>query len=352
MKKLFLVLLSLFVIMPNVYAVGINDLATFDNEVSLDKRIEGTSFTLGNNVNIKSEINGISFVAGNNVNDSSKSDYSFIAGNYINLNNITTKDLFVAGNSISINSSNIERDVYVAGSSVKISGQIGRNASIAAESVVIEGDVSGNIAIEADEITIKDGVKLGTLKYNDDADIKIKDKSLIGKIKTYKNVDNSDEKENVLTTLYDTFTLYLNILLVGFILLFLFGKFFKNINKEELTVGNVFKKIGIGLLVLICFPIVGIILMISSFGIALSLITTAIYIICIYLSSIFTGYYFSKKILDKKIKNDYLTLAIGLTAIYILRLIPVVNSLVVIFSLLYGMGLSISIITKTIKKNK
>lgn len=352
-KFLLVVVLMSFMFIPNVNAVTIDDLVTVDSDnINAVKEVDGTGFTFGNNVELKNKINGISFVLGNMITDSSTADYSFIAGNNVKLDNISAKDIFVAGNIITITSDSIERDIYIAGNDITINGDIGRNVYVTGSNITIDATIGGNLTTLGDNIKIKDNTIVGELfKYNDDADIDISEKATINDTKTYEG--NGDENTNTLVdTLMSRVQLYINILLISFILLFLFNGFFNETLKNDMNASNIVKNLAIGFAVLIFVPIVLLLLLISYMGVSISLITSMLYIAIIYLSSIFTVYYFTKKLLDEKIENDYLKLTIGFLFMYLVRFIPVVGGLITAFSLFFGIGLSITTSIKLIKENR
>ena len=353
-KFLLVVVFSVFMFMPNVNAVTIDDLVTADsNNISSVKEIDGTSFTFGNSIELKNKINGISFVAGNTIKNSSSSDYAFIAGNNINLDNISAKDIFVAGNVITVNSDSIERDVYIAGSDITVNGEIGRNLYVTGDNITINATIGGNLTLAGSDIKIGDNTSVSELfKYNDDAKIDISKSANINKVDAYESDDVDEDDDSLVSTLFSRIKLYVNILLLSIILLYLFKGFFKATLKEDINASSIIKNLAIGFATLIFVPIILLLLLISYMGVSISLISLMLYIAIIYLSSIFTVYYFTKKLLDKKIENDYLKLTIGLLFMYLVRFIPFVGGIITAFSLFFGIGLAVITSIRIIKERK
>ncbi len=336
-------LFALILFVPTTYAISIDDLAEADETLTVEKNITGTSFKAGNTVNISSKIDGISFVAGNTINDSSESDYAFIAGNIINFDDFVTKDLFLAGSEITIKQSSIKRDAYIAAGTINFNGTLGRNLYAAGDEVIIDGTINGDVSISASTIKItKDAKVRGTLKYNDDAKFDNEATYSI-KTKTYKSKDKKVvATASVTTMIFDILGSFANILVFGLLLLFVFKKLFDKVDSTELTASNVFKNIGIGLLILFTLPIVTIFLLISSVGVSTAFILIALFIIALYSSTAFTAYYFGKKVLNSKIDNDYLILTISLLVLVILNALPFIGSITTIASLLFGTGIFIT----------
>ena len=167
-KKLFILLIiSSFLILPNVYAEDSNYLNISNNTV---KTVNHSMFTAGDDVSTNNMVKGIDFTAGNNLNINGSSEYGMFAGNSINFKGMVTRDLFVAGNQIVIDSSaNIARDLYVAGNTITISADIKGNIFLAASEVIIDSkEISGDVTLNSGKLTISDNTKInGTLKYND-----------------------------------------------------------------------------------------------------------------------------------------------------------------------------------------
>ena len=345
MKKinLFLVgIIALFFMLPNTSAISVDSLFKADNIIKYSKEVDGSFFTAGNSITLKSKINGISFVAGNTLNVSTESDYSFIAGNEIDLKDIKVNDLFVAGNNILIDSEEIKRDVYAAGNNITINGVVGRNLSVGGETVTIDGTINGDALIDAENIVITgDSIIEGKLSYNKDAKVKISKSAKISKTEVRKalNVKPTFKQKLVSNLLSCT-----RILLLGLLLIMLFKKFFDKVASDS----SIASSLGYGFLALVLIPIISVILCITSIGLSIGLILFVLYIIMIYLSTIFTGYYSAKRLLSSKINNDYILLFLGVVLIYVLRFVPYIGGLVAFLSLLFGMGITLKTVINLI----
>ena len=132
----------------------------------------------------------------------------------------------------------------------------------------------------------------------------------------------------------------------------LFKKRFEKLEKEEFSIKNIAAKTGLGFLVLITVPIAVVIALCSLVGMPLALIVLALYIILIYISIIPSGYYIAYKLLNKKIKNEYLLLSIGVLGIKVLEFIPIIGGFIVLISLCFGMWSALGITKKKTIKEK
>ena len=341
-----LVLISLLFIGP-VKAEEGNFFA--DDNVSVEEAKDGTVFAAGNIVKSSSIIDGIGFFAGNNVTIKSTQDYLFAAGNNVTLEELNTKDAFVAGNTIEINKS-IIRDLYAAASQIIVNSDIERNAFLAGNEVTISGKIQGNVTISAEKITIKDdAIIAGTLKYPEEAEIKISDKATIGEKETYKGEIEIEEKETIWTKIISTLRSFVSMFLIAVILLAVNKKLFTSIKSIKKD-GKLALHLVYGFAFLVLVPIAAIIVMITIFGFPLSIISLLLYGILLYLSIIPTAYLFGEWILGKSIKSDYLIMLISLLVLYVVKLIPYLGGLVSFASLLFGLGTYSVVTIKTIKK--
>ena len=355
MKKIFKILMVIALVLlinPVIGHAEVNkDLFKADYDITVNEEMDGSSFIAGNSVAINNKINGILFGAGNTVNVNGESEYAFVAGNIINLNGSSFKDGFVAGQMIEINDANVLRDLYVAGQNIKITGSVGRNLFVAGSDVVIDGVINGDVYVDATNLTINsDAVIKGKLKYNEDTKEIISKDASIGYTETYKNKTNTevDAKASlgsiILNKVINTLLNLLNILVVGLLMVLLIPNLFKKL--KELEANKLLPSFAWGLLILIVLPIIALILMITYIGVATSIISIVLYFVLMYISTILSTYYVTSLLLKDKVKNPYLVLLIGLSCLYIIKLIPFIGGLTTFAMICLGMGL----ITNLIKR--
>lgn len=323
-----------------------------DNTITVNDNMEGSGFVAGNTVNINNEVDGILFGAGNFVNIASKSDHLFAAGNSVSINGATFNDGFVAGQIIEVKDVNASRDLYIAGQNIKVTGTVGRNLFVAGSDVVIDGVINGNVYIDANNITINSYAKInGNLKYNDDAEMTVSKDAIIGSKTSYKNSSKSysiSGKEAFLSTfvskLLSTLVGLFNILVVAFLMALLIPCLFNKL--KEITPNRLLPSFAWGLLILVSVPIVALIMMITYIGVSAGFVALAIYGILVYISSIISAYTITSMILKDKVKNTYLVLLIGLSCLYLIKLIPFIGGLVSFAVLCLGLGLLTNLIKR------
>ena len=342
MKKIFLVLLLLIPISVNALNINVN------GEVKENQEIQGSSILLGNYVENTNKVSGLDMTLGNTIKYEGESEYLLSAGNNIEINGTVKNDGFVFGNVVNFNENSIiERDLLVLASNVTISGTIKKDVTIYASTVTINGNIE-NVNIKANEIIIENA-NINNLSYNEDAVIEVKDSQV--------NTTNLTEKLQSEVTIQDqimNFIYNLGGILVIFLALYLLApKLFKKIesNNANITVLNVFSMFGFGTLSLILIPVIFILLLTITFCIPLAILLLILYVLAIWLSSIFTGYLLGYVIWTKLMKKENNPLLIGLIGIVVLNLlgiIPYIGILVTVISVMIGMG----VILQQFKRNE
>ena len=342
--KYLLVLLLVFTFSINCVNAKshIKELFKIGDNIKIEEELDGTAFIAGEKVELNNKINGIGFIASNELNINFEQDYIFSAGTTINIKNNIEKDAFILGEKIFIDENvKLGRDAYVFADTLTIKGNIDRNIYVYGTTVNIEGNINGNIVVSALELNIdKDAKVLGTLKYNEDANIKGLREDITSK--TYKISTNNLTFKEYITNFISS---YIHITLLAIVLVFICEKLFKkslSITKE-LTAKKVATLCGKGFLVLIGVPIIAMMLLFSGAFVSVGVVGAILYGILIYISNIFTAYFLAT-ILDKKIfkknMNSYLLMIIGLFIIYVLGMIPLIGGLISFISMLLGIGIA------------
>lgn len=316
-----------------------------DDEVNLNADVKGSSALAGEKVNLKSDIDGIAFGASSETDFSGIAEYGVFAGMTVNINGTINNDAFIAGNTVNIQKKgDIKRDVIIAGNDVKINGNIDRNLTVYGNNVEINGSVTGHVKLVVSSVKVSDEAELGSISYPEDAKVSISDKASVGEVTKTEAINTST------TTISDV--IVSNVFsLVGLLVVFavltlvcpsVFSKIQDKYSKFDFDKG--IEVVTKGLLSLILVPMIIMLCISFSFGIPLAFILIALYVIAIYLSTIFASYLLGYKIWQKFGKRDINILVIGLLGlliVMILKMIPGVNVIVNVITLLIGLGLII-----------
>ena len=352
--KIFSVIFVTFLFINNVGAISLVDAK--DN-LTQEGEYNSTRFVAGNTVNNKATIDGLSFVAGNNVFGLGNLTYGFYAGNIVNINDRVAKDLFVAGNYVTIGSEAVlERDLFIAGNTVTVNADIGRDLRVGADTVILKSiTINGDAYIDASKIELDEKTVItGTLSYPEDAEIINIDKASIGNIETKAssdvNLDIATERLESTLFIYGILAAIVTLLIV----LSLLPGLREKIEKIKFDGNDYIKTSLFGLLLIIVVPIVCIITVLTILLTPISLITLAIYAMCLYLGPLFVADYVGNLINTKlfKFKKSYLFLSVflGVLIIKLLGIIPIIGGLIKFLVLIYGLGLIYKFVKTNVKK--
>lgn len=337
MKKLIFLIVCLLTIPMIIKADGLNFIA--DEDVDDTKEVVGSSIIFGNNVTSNNVVEGIDMLFGNNVNFNGESDYSFILGNNVNIKGNINNDGFIFGNVIVFDENvTIDRDLVIFGSDITIKGKINRDVTIYGMNVKIDGDIAGNVNLKATEVTI-DGKIGGILSYNEDAIIAIN-----GEVNETKTTEKLVSEVTFQDKLWNFIINYGGKLVLFLAFALFVPQLFKRINKknENITVLNGFSLFGFGTLSIILIPVVFLMLLTLAFCMPLAILILILYILAIWLSSIFSSYLLGFLIWKNFIKTDenvYLMGLIGVSIISILSIIPYIGTLIGVIVVMIGMGI-------------
>lgn len=353
-RKLFglLMLLSFLIVMP-VEAKEINSFhATSGDNVKVNDTINGDSAIAGSIIDMLGNIDGIGFMAGQTINLDGNLEYGFLAGQDININGNVSKNIYAAGSTINFSKdANVGRDIFIAGQAVNLDGTLDRNVNISAEKVVINKGtiINGNISINTQNLIIqKDVVIKGKLEYNKDAENKINKDVSIGKIvkKDIQEAPKVDTKAMLISIL--------NMVVVFLVITIIIPNTFNKVENFYKKNNNYLKSIGIGLLILICTPIISLILLISNIGMYLGVILALLYVIALFLSCIFAGFILGKLLFVNLMKlsiNNYLAGIMGIVLLKLLMLIPIVGTILGLIAITIGLTTIWNIIQKEENKS-
>lgn len=336
MKKLIFLIVCLLIIPMIIRADGLNFIA--DEDVDDTKEVVGSSVIFGNNVTSNNIVEGIDMLFGNNVNFNGESDYSLIFGNNISVKGNIKNDGFIFGNVIVFDENvTINRDLIIFGSDITIKGKINRDVTIYGMNVKIDAEIAGNVNLKATEVTV-DGKIGGTLSYNEDAVIAIN-----GEVNETKTTEKLVSEVTFQDKIWSFIANYGGKLVLFLAFALFVPQLFKRIDKknENITILNGFSLFGFGTLSIILIPVIFLMLLTLVFCMPLAILLLILYILAIWLSSIFTSYLVGNliwKYFVKKDENVYLTGLIGISVISILSVVPYLGTLISVISIMIGMG--------------
>jgi cytoskeletal protein CcmA (bactofilin family) len=356
-KSLFKILIVFFIFLIFSSITSASEFISGDKlEITKDELINDDIYFAGSSVIVDGTING---------------DLVAAAGE-IRVTGTINGGIIAAGGSIIVNG-NVSGDIRAAGGEVRIGGDVGdnvlafagqfvlekdariaRDLTLGAGNAVIDGAVNGNINGGASELEMR-GVTKGNVTLGIDNNIKIFSGATIGGNLEYTAPHQGEisgivsgkttyketpvKKEDLTSKMEGEILGYFWLLVIGIVSLMLAPGLTQK-NSDSVPVKPL-KNLLWGLMFLIITPIVVILLLITVIGIPLSLIVLVIYIIFLYISRIYVGFWVGQYVLKKLHKETrfkVLTMALGLLIVFIGINLPIIGIFIHLVILLIGLG--------------
>ena len=319
--------------------------------LSKDSPIRGDLYTAAGNITISSPINGDLLAAGGNVVVNARvSGDAAIVGGSIDILGVIGDDLRFAGGDIKIDqpingdligfggSLYLSPDVSVVGDAVfvgglaQIEGRVNGDLQFIGEEVIISGIVQGNIDLEAEKITITDGtIVTGDLTYTSSKEADVSEGADIRGEIVFNERDGGVAPGEALSpgALFAVLSLAkLVVLLVSALILVLFVKALTQriVRKGTESFGP---ELLWGIVSFIVIPVVSFVLLITFFGSVLGVIAGLFYIGALVVANIFAGLLFGallEKVITKRTPSvGWQWSVLGIVALHLIGLIPVVG---------------------------
>lgn len=353
--RLILILFAFFLLLPSVtsgsdFRAGqqliiakdqvINDDLYFaGNSIIVDGIINGDLIAAGADIKVSGTINGgLIAAAGTVIINGNVTNDIRVAGGTVEIGgNVGDNALVFAGNLISGKDASIGRDLTIGAGNAVIDGTVKGNINGGGGNVELTGTTKGNVTLKLDDdFKLSPGARIdGNLEYTSPKQAEISG-IVTGKTTYMEKPVKEKETESRIT---DEILGYLWLLLVGILFFVLAPQVSQKIS-DNISV-NPLKNLLWGILFLIVTPILAIILLITVIGIPLSLILVAVYIVEIYISRIFVGYWIGQYILKKLNRETgykVLVLALGLLAVFIGINLPILGTFIHFVIIILGLG--------------
>jgi cytoskeletal protein CcmA (bactofilin family) len=358
MKKfLAMSLLSIFAFLTfNVGSVSAKVMSSENGNITISKGdvIDDDLFIGAQTVNVDGVVNGDVFIGAQTVKITGTVNGNLhIGANTVDLGGVVKGNVYAGGQTILIKGAKVGGSVLVAGSTVDVDKDttVGGSILTGAGSLLISAQVKRSIYAAAGSINIGKDAKVGKdFYYASDPNqavvsdgAKIVGNTYISKVERSKEFDSEASKKKFDAFMYDFKIVskamsLLGALIVGFLYFKFFGKHFEE--SSNIVSGTLWKSLGVGFLVMVGFIPALFILIITVVGIPVAGLTFLMFILYSYLAKIVVGMALGAYLVKRfSWKMPYfLSFAVGLLTIYILKMVPVVGGFVTIFVYLTGLG--------------
>ena len=325
-----------------------DDLYAFGGNVAINGTVNGDLVAAGNNISIDGTVTGDVIAAGQNVVIRGQVGGTVrAAGSSIVLDGKVTNDLVAGGNEVTILSNGrVGRDAIVAATNLTISGQLGRDLQAGGTNVKIDGGIGGNVLATVDRLQLTDRASIGgNLKYTSKNEAQIANAASVKGSTERRAPDNGQAPLVTGTTalVLDWLKGLIGLLILGILVVFFFPGFSRRAG--EALVHSPWLTLAIGALDLIGLPILAIVFFLVGALIGgwwIGFVVLALFVVVLALSIPIAAVGVGGALLRiaRRPVPVWLALFIGLVALLLVALIPILGGLVIFCALLFGMGAS------------
>ena len=313
-----------------------------ENNIVLDKHIDGNAFLIGDSVTVNGDINGDLYVLANTIKiNGNIYGNVFAASQSVEFSSIVYLDVYAFGLKVTLNDmAQIGRDVNIYAQDLSINSLIGRNAHISSEKVNIgnSSKIYGDFNYtSSNEISVPEGIVAGEVKFEESKEYEVQKPSISQLIGNY--------SFNLITTIVCAAIIWLLILWIS-------PKFFEK--SANILENKLWPSIGLGFGALFLTPIVTLILFITIIGMLVSLGLISLYTLGLILANtvlaIAIAGFAVKKFNLKSFHKNFWYVLCAVAALWVLRQLPFVGGWVSFLGIVIGMGiLVVSIFSKDTK---
>lgn len=313
--------------------------------VRVDGTVDGNVFIAGNDISIDGTVNGDVYAAGQNITVKGKvAGTVHAAGARVDITGQVGNMLLAAGSSVAVSKeAKIGHGLMAAGSLVDVRGPVGGTVYAAGSEVNINNVIAGDTSLSAARITLGRDARIeGNLKYNDSAQATIaNDSNITGSITKYhtgqpRQKAFAELTSKVLFGIVSAFLIGLALILIAPATV---------VATSQYVQTHTLRSILVGLATLIVTPIAVVFLLITIFGIPLAVLLGMLYVAAIMIAHVFVALWLGRKIGSTKGSRpgaNIWALLMGLVALEVVTILPVIGGLVGFAALITGLGVLVT----------
>jgi cytoskeletal protein CcmA (bactofilin family) len=316
-----------------------DDVYIAGDEIVVSGEVTGDVFAAGRRVRLTGSTGQSLFAGAQDIDISGRVDHSArVAGQNVTVSGTIAQDLLGAGQAMIIEADgSVGRDIWAGGQDLTVDGSVGRDIRGAAASVTISGTVGGNVEVDSESVTIADGAVItGDLVYTSSNEADIDPGAEVAGEVTRREPEArpADDSNPVVDTILGFLRGVAGSFVLGLVLLWLVPALLPTLAKTMRT--SVAPSLGIGLAGLFAVPVIALIafvitLFIGAFG-SIPVLMLAVYGFLLLLAKAAVGYLIGQMVLKQNEGGSFgdslKALAVGVTLLTLVELIPFVGGLV------------------------
>ena len=323
-----------------------DDLYAFGTNIAINGTIHGDLIAGGNNISVDGNVTGDVIAGGNSVVIRGQVGGSVrAAGNTVVVDGKIANDLVVGGNELTIlGNGRVGRDVIVGATNATISGQIGRDLQAGGANVKIDSSVGGNVTANVERLQVTDrGTVGGSLKYTSKNEAQIANAASVKGSVERQTPDNGRAPlfSGTAALVVEWLKGLIGLLILGILVVFFFPGFSRRAG--EVLVHSPWLTLAVGALALIGLPILSIVFfavgaLIGGWWIGFVVLALFVVVLALSIPVAAVGVGGALLRVARRPVPVWLALFIGLVALLLVALIPILGGIVIFFALLFGMG--------------
>jgi len=324
------------------------DYFAFGQLIEISGTVNGDVYALGGQIVVDGKINGDLLASGGAINISGEISQDVrIAGGQINISGQIGRNLTVGGGNIELTPSGVVHGgVVSAGGNIHLASPVGGYAKVMAGNLIVSNKINGDLQAAVGSIRLTSKAEVtGDLTYMSAREASIAEGTKIGGTVTRHSPPSMPRHS---ARLIFAFLAGMSILMKGisFISTLILGllsiRFIPNYHHSAVFMlrERTLACLGMGFVTVVVAPVLIMILMATIVGIPLALILSAVYVIALYWSRIFSITWVGEAFfgLFRKKASPGWAFFFGLAIYFFLSLIPVLGWLIALFIMLFGLG--------------
>ncbi|HET9782550.1 MAG TPA: polymer-forming cytoskeletal protein [Candidatus Dormibacteraeota bacterium] len=318
-----------------------DDLYVAASTIDIQGTINGNLFAAGTSITVSGTVTRDVNAAGTNISIPGEVQGSArLAGSSVIVSGKVDGDLMAMATTLTVQSqASVARDVIAAASTATFAGPIGRNVKVGGTDITFSAPVGGDVTVSASTLKLAEGAVIqGNLDYTSNQGVDNAGGTVAGSTHHYYPSNGPTFASRVIGWFQTLF----GFLLLGFLVILIAPRF----NEKAVTAYKTapWSRFGVGLAILVVVPFVALFTFVAGLivgGWWLSLFLLAAYAFVTLVGFAIVGEMIGRFTLERfgqPAVHPLVALLVGMPALLIVTIIPVIGWLVGVIAVIYGVG--------------
>jgi hypothetical protein len=306
--------------------------------IDIAGKVNGDVFCAGQDVIISGTVSGDVICAGQNVHITGTIIGSVrVAGQDVSLGNSIGRNLTAAGQTVTLESnSSVGGDASIGGQTASINGTVGRDLAIGSNDATIDNSVGRNVQFTGEHLSLGSQANIsGTLTYTSNNQVAQASGAHVGGAIS-QQLPAAAHHGHGINLFWLAVYGFASLLIVALVLVLVAPQLFHS--ATEVAIHSPGKTILVGFLSGLVVPALVFFLFVTVIGIPLALLLLLIWILVDALATVFAAYYLGRLLMPHS-HHAIRIMLLGAAALLVLYLIPILDVLVVLLAMWFGLGI-------------